>query len=249
MINKINVEIIKYYFIRFRFISFLIIWIILMYFSFNKVFFRIWALLFWPLIMFPIYIINIIQNLDKLNLFNSNYFWSYHPESNIIWTIFFIVFGGLYSSAILTLLSGSNDKIKKRIWTFLFLFLLISLIFKAHYYYLRYKEDPNIDITIGSDNLLPVLSEIIVIVSCIYCLSHINKKVNLELIKKTFKKYVFIIFEFLLVLFVALIFRRFLLSSDANIIDRIATPLSIFVFGFFFFLILELIHNYSNDRQ
>ncbi len=242
MTRKINQETI----IMFGF--FVIVWILIRFiilifdpiisFGYNSKPTLAW--IFWIFLMLPAYITNIITNIDKLNLFDSNYFWSVHPASNILFA-FFWLFGCLYFSSILTLLSGDNERIKNIIWKFHFCFFTYALTLESVRFYFRYREDPNVEIVMGSGNLLVLLGYFIFVATNIYILTRIKKNVNFEFLKIAIKKYVFLISEFLLVLFVALIFNDYLLSPDANVIDRVTVPLEVSFIGFFFFLGIQLI--------
>lgn len=88
-----------------------------------------WLLFFLPFFIPIVYIINILQNLDKLNLFDSNYFLSYTLYSP--WGLIFLIIGATYFSLVLNLIisNKSNNKVKKILLSLLFTFLLLSLIF------------------------------------------------------------------------------------------------------------------------
>ncbi len=232
-----------------RFSFFMIVWIIIVMFIYhlnsdNSG--RNLISLFAAFIMLPTYITNIIQNINNLNLFDSNYFWSFHLGSNISWIILFWLFAGLYFSLILTLLSGNNERIKNKIWIFHFCFFTYALILKAVQIYFSNPQDPNYKIVLGSDNIMPFLGHFIVIATNIFILTRIKKEVDLEFLKDTIEKYVFLFSEYLLTLLIALTMYNFLLSPSATMIDRISVPLGIFLYGFFIFLCIKLIQiNYK----
>lgn len=236
-----------------RFGFFLIIWWIIFFVTsiFNS---RIFGYnskqnlfnLFVVFLMFPNYIIHIIQNIDKLNLFDAYYFWGGLDSRS--WSLFFWVLAGLYFSLVLTLLRGDNDRIKNKIMHFHFWFFTYALILRTVLDYFRNPQDPNFTITIGSNNLLVVLGDFSVIATNIYILTRIKKEVDIKFLKNTIKKYIFTISELLIVLYITLTFYNYLLSPDASMIDHVSYRLDFLFFGFFLFLCLQLIRIRFNGR-
>lgn len=230
MVKKIGQETLK------RFGFFFIFWIIILflYNILNPIFGfgdkENLLLIFWVFLMFPGYVANIIQNIDKLNLFDGDYFWSLHLS--YIYFIIFWLFAGLYISFILTLLSGHNEKTKNIIWKFHFCFFTYALILLlVHVSFFN---------VIGSNNLPLLIRNFVFVATYIYILTRIKKEVDFEFLRNTIEKYVFTIFELLLTLFVAFAFYDFLLSPDASMIDRVSVPLDYLLVGFLFFLYIQL---------
>ncbi|MCX9025193.1 MAG: hypothetical protein OIN85_03740 [Candidatus Methanoperedens sp.] len=199
--------------------------------------------IFWIIILFPVFIKNIIQNIHNLNLIDSNYFWSLGFGGNILWGILFWIFACLYFAFILTLLSGDNERIKNKILQFHFGLLTYALFLGAIDFYFKNPQDPKYTITIARGNLLGFLSIFVDVAINVYILTRIKKEIDFEFLKNTIEKYLFTISEFLLTLFIALIFYNYLLSPDASLIDRVSYPLQFLVLGFFLFLCIQLIRN------
>lgn len=247
MKTKINKEKYKHYIFEYRLILFLFVGIIisLSYFETNQ-YNLVLSSIFRPIVMFPIYIINIMQNWDNLNLFDSGYFWELNIVQNPSLCNVFLILIITFFSVTLTLLTGENEKTKKIILYFLFIFFSFSLILKGHSQYLEFKSAQTI--TMGSGNVGIIISYLSIIFTNLLILTKINNKVNLKCLLEIFIKYFLTILEIFIALFIGMIFTQIKLAPDVNILNRFVFPLSVIGFGFFFFLILELIKRYLLNK-
>lgn len=246
-IKRISTKIFKEHSIRYRFIFLFFIGIILIFiYGIINTIAPTWTFLFAPLVLPPTYIINILQNLDKLNLFDGKYFFIVNVNFSLFWRVFFLILSATFFSTVVTLLSGRNDKVKKITLYSLFLFFLVSLIFKSYAYFSKHNSS---GLLMTGDGTKIFLTDLTLTFLCIVILTRINKKINLRFLRKMFIKYSFTILKIFLALFIGLIFLKINLVAGLNTINLFVLPLSVITIGFFFFLILELIQNYFSDES
>ena len=194
-----------------------------------------------PFIIVPLYLTNLLKNFPNLDILDSNNFWSYDYTNNPLGGVGFMIIGGIFSLIIFKLLSSKKNKNQNEVFWFLFLFYTIGILAKAlPGLWGDLQETINIDVGVGKGNLDILLTTLTMIFATLFILSKINKKINPKFILTEFLKFIFMIFEVLLMLFIGLIFLKTHLATGANLIDNVSRVLIYLFLIFLIFLLTEI---------
>lgn len=200
-----------------------------------------------PFLLIPQLITNFFES-KTLSFFNSAFFWNITISGR--WYSFFYIITGIYNSVILTLLTSNKKRTKKIILWILLILFLFSLFLKIFDGFSKFiLDNSSFILSIGSNNLRVFLGTIFILFCSIFILKLVTNKISFWSLLSYGIKYIFLLGELFLTLYIGIMFVTFQLQKEATLIDIIfGHYLYYFFLGFLFFLILNLVKNFLLEK-